>query len=297
VTDAAPRFCTECGRPVDESGQCPVHGSTPALAAPEPERQQARHNSRTLVLGALAVVVAAALMTALIGIDVGQGRRNRRVTAALAKVDQRLEAQTAAANGLSRRLGAMETRLNAQPDPAAVAKTAGASVFTVEAGDSLGSSFVLQSSGNSSSLVTNFHVVADEWNAGRRKVRLRQEGKDLEATIDRISKASDVAVLVTNASLPVLTKASAQPAVGDSVLVLGAPLGLGGSVSNGIVSAFRDGYIQFSAPIAPGNSGGPLVNLQGQVIGVARSKLVVTGAEGLSFAIPIAIVCTSVSVC
>jgi putative serine protease PepD len=85
--------------------------------------------------------------------------------------------------------------------------------------------------------------------------------------------------------------------VGDSVLVLGAPLGLGGSVSNGIVSAFRDGYIQFSAPIAPGNSGGPLVNLHGQVIGVARSKLVAQGAEGLSFAIPIAIVCTSVSAC
>ena len=226
-----------------------------------------------------------------------QRGRNRRVTAALAKVDERLKAETAAANGLSRRLGELETRLNAQPDPAAVAKTAGASVFTVEAGESLGSSFVIQSANGSSLLVTNYHVVEDEWTAGRRKVKLRQEGKDLDATIDRVSKANDIAVLVAATSLPALPKAGALPAVGDSVLVIGAPLGLGGSVSNGIVSAFRDGYIQFSAPIAPGNSGGPLVNLQGQVIGVARSKLVVEGAEGLSFAIPISLVCTSVSVC
>jgi putative serine protease PepD len=285
AADAAPRFCTECGRPLDDARRCPVHDAAPVCSR------------RASVLAAAAALVVVAVVAALLVVVADQRGRSRRVNASLARVDRRLQAETDAANGLSRRLGAVETKLNAQPDPAAVAKSAGASVFTVQAGDSLGSSFVLQSGGGVSSLVTNFHVVADEWNAGRKKVHLHQEGKDLDATIDRVSKANDVAVLVATASLPVLAKATTQPSVGDAVLVLGAPLGLGGSVSNGIVSAFRDGYIQFSAPIAPGNSGGPLVNLQGQVIGVARSKLVAQGAEGLSFAIPIAIVCTSVSVC
>lgn len=243
------------------------------------------------------VVLVMAAVAGLLLVRADQRDDAQRLRAELAQVRQQLEAETAAANGLSRRLGDVETRLNSQPDPAAVAKAAGASVFTVEAGDSVGSSFVISSNETTSSLVTNYHVVEDEWEAGRKGVKLRQEGKELDGAIDRVNKANDLAVLTVASPLPALSKAAAEPAVGDSVLVIGAPLGLGGSVSNGIVSAFRDGFIQFSAPIAPGNSGGPLVNLQGQVIGVARSKLVATGAEGLSFAIPIAIVCTTVSAC
>jgi putative serine protease PepD len=67
------------------------------------------------------------------------------------------------------------------------------------------------------------------------------------------------------------------------------------------VSALRveDGvhYIQFSAPISPGNSGGPVLDAGGRVIGVSVSKAVATGAEGLSFATPVAEVCSDLGVC
>jgi tetratricopeptide (TPR) repeat protein len=80
-----------------------------------------------------------------------------------------------------------------------------------------------------------------------------------------------------------------SPQEGESVVVIGNPLGLEGSVSNGIVSAVRDiptfgRIIQITAPISPGSSGSPVVNMLGQVIGVAT--LQVTGGQSVNFAIP-----------
>ena len=110
------------------------------------------------------------------------------------------------------------------------------------------------------------------------------------------TRVAPVAAAPVPVVLPVLPKGP-PPSVGDPVLAVGSPLGLGNSVSSGIVSAFHDGIIQFSAPISPGNSGGPVVDRTGRVVGVARSKLVGDGAEGLSFAIPIALVCSTVATC
>ncbi|HEV7744146.1 MAG TPA: trypsin-like peptidase domain-containing protein [Pyrinomonadaceae bacterium] len=80
-----------------------------------------------------------------------------------------------------------------------------------------------------------------------------------------------------------------SPQEGESVVVIGNPLGLEGSVTNGIVSAVRDiptfgRIIQITAPISPGSSGSPVVNMQGQVIGVAT--LQITGGQSVNFAIP-----------
>jgi tetratricopeptide (TPR) repeat protein len=80
-----------------------------------------------------------------------------------------------------------------------------------------------------------------------------------------------------------------SPQEGESVVVIGNPLGLEGSVTNGIVSAVRDiptfgRIIQITAPISPGSSGSPVVNMHGQVIGVAT--LQVTGGQSVNFAIP-----------
>jgi putative serine protease PepD len=279
-------FCTRCGRELDDGGRCPEHDGE---AVPS-----SRRRSRLAMLGGL---LALALVAGLLVAVIDARNRSARIEESLLEARTRLEAQEAAANGVSRRVGELEARLNSQPDQAAVAKQVGASVFTVESGDSTGSAFVISSDGGRSTLVTNYHVVEEEWSAGRKGVRLRQEAKQLDATVERVSVGNDVALLTFAGALPALSKAPDQPAVGDPVLVVGAPLGLGGSVSNGIVSAYRNGYIQFSAPIAPGNSGGPVVNLRGQVVGVARSKLVAEGAEGLSFAIPISLVCTTMTAC
>jgi putative serine protease PepD len=83
-------------------------------------------------------------------------------------------------------------------------------------------------------------------------------------------------------------------------MAVGAPLGLDGSVSIGVVSGFRSiegsDYIQFSAAISPGNSGGPVVDAQGRVVAVATAKFVAPGAEALSLAIPVQTVCR-IAVC
>src|SRR5204863_9460196 len=80
-----------------------------------------------------------------------------------------------------------------------------------------------------------------------------------------------------------------SPQEGESVVVIGSPLGLEGSVTNGIVSAVRDiptfgRIIQITAPISSGSSGSPVVNMHGQVIGIAT--LQITGGQSVNFAIP-----------
>src|SRR6185437_8272857 len=80
-----------------------------------------------------------------------------------------------------------------------------------------------------------------------------------------------------------------SPQEGESVVVIGNPFGLEGSVTNGIVSAVRDiptfgRIIQITAPISPGSSGSPVVNMRGEVIGVAT--LQITGGQSVNFAIP-----------
>ena len=84
-------------------------------------------------------------------------------------------------------------------------------------------------------------------------------------------------------------------------MAVGSPLGLDGTVTLGVVSGFRslDGsdYIQFSAPISPGNSGGPVVDAGGRVVAIASAKFVGDGVEGLSLAIPIQTACLSLVTC
>ena len=107
-----------------------------------------------------------------------------------------------------------------------------------------------------------------------------------------IDAEADIALLrvdVPAAQARPLSLDRTSPQEGESVFVIGNPLGLEGSVSNGIVSAVRDiptfgRIIQITAPISPGSSGSPVVNMLGQVIGVAT--LQVTGGQSVNFAIP-----------
>ncbi len=237
------------------------------------------------------------MLAYLVASQLGADGRQRTDTATTNRLSRQLRAQQALDAALSGRVSAIEAALHHQPDPATVARTVGAAVFTVVSGQDLGSAFVVASSGSSASLVTNYHVVAGTYEAGGRQVSMRQGSVKLTGTIVKADKAADLALIQVRTALPVLSRASAAPSVGTAVLAVGSPFGLGGSVSSGIVSAMREGLIQFSAPISPGDSGGPLVDASGQVIGITESKLVGGGAEGLSFAIPIAVLCRTVSSC
>jgi putative serine protease PepD len=195
-------------------------------------------------------------------------------------------------------------RLDAQAkaDPVAIAKTVQPSVWTIATERMLGSGWVVRSDATSSTFVTNFHVVADAVANGSNAVKVFQDqGAQLDGVVGLYDANADLAVVVVPGQLPVLTLSKETPAPGAPVLVVGSPLGLGGSVTTGSISAVRDldgiNYIQFSAPISPGNSGGPLVNAAGEVVGVTVAKVIGAGAEGIGLAIPVSQVCDRLKFC
>jgi S1-C subfamily serine protease len=247
---------------------------------------RARASRSVWVMATLAAVLLVALIADHLYLQGAINSNHQTV----GQLDQRLAAQLAAMNALASKVGTLE---NQSSDPAKVAATVRASVYTIETPDGLGSGWVVNSAGGSSNIITDYHVVASVWTApGAHTVQVRQDTKTLTGTITKVDKGDDLAVVNVKATLAALPRSTTDAVIGDTVLVVGSPLGLSGTVANGIVSAFRNGLIQFSAPISPGDSGGPVVNRKGQVIGVAESKLVGSGVEGLSFAIPITTVCT-----
>ena len=171
---------------------------------------------------------------------------------------------------------------------AAVAAAA-PSIVQIRVPDGLGSGVVLDDRGN---VVTNAHVVGSFETV---KVVL-SDGSRHNATVTGSFPAVDLAVVhITDATPPPAAFAdSSQLRLGQVVLALGSPLGLRGSVTQGIVSALNrteqesssvllGGLIQTSAPIFPGNSGGALIDLRGAVVGLPT-----LGADdtGIGFAIP-----------
>lgn len=246
-------------------------------------------------LGRLVVAVAVLFLVALIGDHVYLQQRVDANHATVNKLDQRLSAQQAATNALAKRVGALQ---NQTADPATVARVVLASVYTIETPDGLGSGWVVGRTGGSSIIITDYHVVQSVWTGtGARTVQVKHGTTTLTGTITKVDAGDDLAAITVDTALTPLSPATSGAMIGDEVFVVGSPLGLSGTVSNGIVSAFRNGLIQFSAPISPGDSGGPVVNQLGRVIGVAESKLVGSGVEGLSFAIPITTVCSTVTTC
>jgi putative serine protease PepD len=303
-------FCPSCaGRLVD--GWCAAHGAPrPASARPVQHRARTAGAAATrpwtrrwpVAVAASAVVVAGAVVAATLAGLRGDVARLEEANAA-ARLDADVQAGLLAAadqavGGLSRRLSDLEAALAATPDPAAVASAVQRSVFTVTTDDGEGSAWAV----TEDRVITNFHVVADGWVNGRPSVTLQQDDRTWAGTVVEVSPADDLAVIaVDGPSFEPLGRSGSRPQVGDPVLVVGSPLGLGGTVASGIVSSYRteDGleYLQFSAPVSPGSSGGPVVDGDGQVIGVAVAKLVGFGAEGLSFAIPVTRACEALEAC
>jgi S1-C subfamily serine protease len=146
-------------------------------------------------------------------------------------------------------------------------------------------------------IITNYHVVQNTINTTVTFI----DGNGYTATIVGSDPYADLAVLSASAPQneykPLEIVSSSTLEVGDPVIAVGSPYGLAGSMTTGIVSALgrtiteemTGGYsianiIQTSTPINPGNSGGPLMNYQGQVVGITTA--IVSDSQGLGFAVP-----------
>ena len=214
--------------------------------------------------------------------------------------------------GYSTRLVKSNSTIERPADSVAgIAKRVLPAVVSIQAkdadGGATGSGFVISSDGY---ILTNNHVISSAVTSGGTISVRFQDGSSYEATVIGRDASYDLAVLrIGNRSLPALQFGdSDKVAVGDSVLAIGSPLGLQGTVTLGIISA-KDravtaggsstdnsfiNALQTDAAINPGNSGGPLVDSTGAVIGVNSAIATLgssfnsqTGSIGLGFAIPI----------
>jgi serine protease Do len=184
------------------------------------------------------------------------------------------------------------TRAEARPElPPALERFFGGRIPDEIERQALGSGVIVTREGH---LITNRHVVE-----GMDEVEVQlHDGRVREAQVVAIDPVVDMAVLKIqgNDLTPLPLGNSDSVRVGDLVMAVGNPLGLAGSVTNGIVSATGRPlqadvdvqYIQTNAEINPGNSGGPLVNIRGEVVGINTAIAAVgrSGWMGIGFAIP-----------
>jgi len=144
-----------------------------------------------------------------------------------------------------------------------------------------GSGFVAASNGT---IITNYHVIRGAYS--ERAVFQSGETVDVLGVLGYSPKQDIAAIRVNAGSLKALSLGNSDAvSVGDRVVALGSPRGLQNTISDGLISALRPGVFQTSAPISPGSSGGPFLDANGKVIGIAVATL--QNGQNLNFVLPI----------
>ena len=150
----------------------------------------------------------------------------------------------------------------------------------------IGSGFVI---GKDGEIATNYHVIE-----GASSALVKFVNKEEKYTVDNIVQIStkyDLAIIQISAkSTPLSLGDDELASVGNRIYAIGNPEGLEGTVSEGIISGFRKvdenfRIMQITAPISPGSSGGPIINQDGQVIGIASASIII--GQNLNFAVPV----------
>jgi S1-C subfamily serine protease len=192
--------------------------------------------------------------------------------------------------------GTPATAPRATNAPDATTPTTTPTTPTTGADQSLGAGVIVSDHG---AILTALHVVADATS-----IRARfADGTEANAQVVASDPESDIAVLATDTPPGLIVPAvlGGGAAIGDEVYAIGHPLGLGNSLSAGVVSGLDraipiddertlSGLIQFDAAVNPGNSGGPLVNRDGQVVGIVTALANPSKQDffvGIGFAVPI----------
>ena len=276
----------------------PPSGPEPQAAASKPPKKRRKHSGGRIARSAVALVLAAAMGFAggFVGARVGNAG-NKVVIQQVERTDSSAASGTTVASS-----GMTTSQVSEMVSPSVVVITTEQVVYSqwswygqnqVESG--AGSGVIISSDGY---ILTCAHVVS-----GASQITVTIGDTDYTATVVGEDDTSDVAVLKIDATglTPATVGDSDSLSVGDSVLAVGNPLGeLGGTVTSGIVSALNRSVtiqgtsstntmslIQMDASVSPGNSGGGLFNMNGELIGLVNAKSSSSDAEGLGFAIPI----------
>ena len=174
---------------------------------------------------------------------------------------------------------------NSPADYTTLVERAMPSMVFIQTDKATGSGFFVSPNGD---ILTNHHVIEG---AGYITVTA-QNGQSVGAMVKDYDAQRDIALLKVNTSyaLPFLTISNTLPKQGEAVIAIGNPRGLNGSVSSGIVAAVREIdnnlWVQFTAPISPGSSGGALLNIKGEVVGMPTWIKVAEATQNLNFGVP-----------
>lgn len=189
-----------------------------------------------------------------------------------------------------------------------VYEQAGPSVFTIQCEgfggeyvEGTGFSYIPNANRRSAPfLVTNYHVIETCVNAGTDVYIMTASEDQFLATIQGVDPSNDLALLASDAPLEPLLPAQ-EARIGDTVFAIGSPLGTRGTITQGIISNIEGQIYQIDARIFQGNSGGPLLNEQGGVVGVNTQKIFEQGstprAEGIGFSYHIQLLCEQLIPC
>ena len=287
----------------------PSGGTTPPPAGPQntapaaPKKpEKSKKNAGKAVKSIVALVLAAAM--GFMGGFVGArfGGNNKVIIQQVERSDSSSADSESAAEGTTVSSGMTTAQVAKTVSPSVVVITTEQVVYSqwswygqsqVESG--AGSGVIISSDGY---ILTCDHVVS-----GASNITVTIGDKDYPATVVGEDSTSDIAVIKIDADglTPAIVGDSDKLAVGDNVLAVGNPLGeLGGTVTGGMISALNRSVtiqgsssvntmslIQMDASVSPGNSGGGLFNMNGELIGIVNAKSSSSDAEGLGFAIPI----------
>jgi len=305
LTRNAPK-CPNCGATTKEEARyCSVCGAT--LVEPSEPKRGLRLAIPTVAVFLLVAALGVAVFAFL---DERSGmsdtrRTERRDQALIKQLEARLTKANQSISSLAAQQAALSSRLRgiskgvatAEGGLAPLAKRVLASVFTIEVTGGLGTGWAAWIQDGSTYLITANHVVADDVAAGITTVQVKQKNSTWTGTIGKTDTVNDLAVIRVASLIgkPLWEKPQldVSPLPGDQLLLVGSPYGLEGTVTTGVVSRVTYNVIQTDAAANPGNSGGPAVNREGNVVGV----LSFGGDQNLNFAIPIQRACVTLRRC
>jgi S1-C subfamily serine protease len=282
-------FCGGCGTsltddlplappPPSPRGHRPGFAWGPAVAA------------TVLLVAALAV----SLLSYLDGTRPGELRALRAQIGSLIRETSVLSGQNQA---LAHRLRRLEKHPATTTGVTMLAQRVLRSVFTVDTPEGLGTGWAAWSADGDTYLITANHVVADAVAAGSRTVKVERKNRTWSGQVIRQDSTNDLAtVRVRGLIAPGLwqnPQLGLVPSPGDELVLVGSPYGLEGTVTTGVVSRVTYDSVQTDAAANPGNSGGPALDQQGDVVGVLLSG----GGENLNFTVPIQRACVTLRHC